>query len=692
MSFATHDKEESKPPSTSSSIQIQPSQPCRCFEFNEIQIATKNFDESLVIGKGGFGKVYKADITNGSGLVVTAAIKRLDSMSQQGASEFWAEAEMLSKFRHCNIVSLIGYCNHENEMILVYEYISNGTLDDHLHKRNTPLPWLQRLNICIGAGRGLHYLHTGTGMQFGIIHRDVKSSNILLDENYGAKISDFGLSKTCPTNQPSTHVNTHIKGTYGYVDPNYYQTGMLTRKSDVYAFGVVLLEVLCRTRVLDRRLYGEDRNLATWAQDSIKEGNVKYIIDSHIKGEISPKCLKEFIRIVETCLHNLPKHRLSMAEVVVGLERVLVLQEKFNNSLQSRGTTLYGRMVNLFPFPSKGENSGDLKLSNNSKGSNTFPELEGVPAHFQGLSPSLKVFKFADLKKATRKFSPDLLLARAASGKVFLGWVDHQNTIAPSIPGFGIAVAVKRFNDDSYVKWLTQVTFLGHLAHPNIIRLLGYCRDESEHLTVYEYMANKSFHHFLHTEKVAEPLSWGTRLLILIGAVRGLTFLHSENLIFRDFKSTKILLDEDFNAKLEGCGDVKYGPESGETHVTTLVQGTLGYLAPEYFHTGHLTTKCDIYSLGVVLLESITGRRPYERSELGESGREFLLVKWASSIASDGRNVKEIMDPRLKDNYSLQGASECFSLALRCIAEKSKDRPSSEEVLQSLEQIYALYK
>ncbi|KAK9052767.1 hypothetical protein SSX86_029397 [Deinandra increscens subsp. villosa] len=691
MSFATHDKEESKPPSTSSSIQIQPSQPCRCFEFNEIQIATKNFDESLVIGKGGFGKVYKADITNGSGLVVTAAIKRLDSMSQQGASEFWAEAEMLSKFRHCNIVSLIGYCNHENEMILVYEYISNGTLDDHLHKRNTPLPWLQRLNICIGAGRGLHYLHTGTGMQFGIIHRDVKSSNILLDENYGAKISDFGLSKTCPTNQPSTHVNTHIKGTYGYVDPNYCQTGMLTRKSDVYAFGVVLLEVLGRKHALDTRLYGEYKNLATWAQDSIIEGNLKHIIDSHIKSEISPKCLKEFVRIVETCLHNLPKHRSTMAEVVVSLERVLVLQEKFNNSLQSRDTTLYGRMVNLFPFPSKGENSGDLKLSNNSKGSNTFPELEGVPAHFQGLSPSLKVFKFADLKKATRKFSPDIMLGKGGYGKVFLGWVD-QNTLAPSIPGVGIiAVAVKRFNDGRYVEWLTQATFLGHLGHPNIIRLLGYCRDESEHLSVYEYMANKSFHHFLHTEKVAEPLSWGTRLLILIGAVRGLTFFHSENLIFRDFKSPKILLDEDFNAKLGGSGIVKYGPESGETHVSTLAAGTLGYIAPEQFQTGQLTTKCDIYSLGVVLLQSISGRRPIERSELEESGC-FLLVERASSIASDGRDVKEIIDPRLKDNYPPQGASECFSLALRCIAKEPKDRPSSEEVLQSLEQIYALYK
>ncbi|KAF5789060.1 putative protein kinase RLK-Pelle-CrRLK1L-1 family [Helianthus annuus] len=153
---------------------VQWSQLCRHFEFHEILTTTKNFDESLVVGRGGFGKVYKGNIKNGS-TVVAAAIKRLDSMSNQGASEFWAEVEMLSKLRHCHLVSLIGYCNHETEMILVYEYMPRGTLADHLHKLGTPLSWCQRLRICIGAARGLDYLHTGTGIEFGIIHRDVKS-------------------------------------------------------------------------------------------------------------------------------------------------------------------------------------------------------------------------------------------------------------------------------------------------------------------------------------------------------------------------------------------------------------------------------------------------------------------------------------------------------------------------------------
>ncbi|KAK9069787.1 hypothetical protein SSX86_010183 [Deinandra increscens subsp. villosa] len=683
MSLATGDEKESKP-STSSL-------PCHCFELSEILIATKNFDESLVIGKGGFGKVYKADMVIGSS-VVTAAIKRLDSMSQQGATEFWTEAEMLSKFRQCNIVSLIGYCNHESEMILVYEYISNGTLDDHLHKLNTSLSWIQRLNICIGAGRGLHYLHTGTGMHSGIIHRDVKSSNILLDENWGAKISDFGLSKVCPTNQPSTHVNTHIKGTYGYIDPNYFQTGMLTRKSDVYAFGVVLLEVLCRTRVLDGRLYGEDRNLATWAQDSIKEGKSKHIIDFHIRGEISLKCLKEFVKIVEMCLHNLPKHRITMAEAVVSLERVLLLQEKFNKELQSAGITLFDRMVNLLPFSFNKENSvqDDSKLSSDSKDNTKSPEMKGDPAHFQSPSPSVTVFEFADLEKATRNFSPDLLLGEGGFGEVFLGWVE-QNTLAPSKQGAGIAIAVKRLNKkslDGHREWLTEVNLLGQLAHPNIIRLLGFCMDDDERLLVYEYMPNKSLDRFLFSD-TAEGLSWGTRLLIMIGVVRGVTYLHSANLIFRGLKCFNILLDEDFNAKLGDFGLVKCGSVSGESHVSTRVMGTCGYAAPEYISTGHLTIKNDIYGLGVVLLESATGRKVIDFSRPDE---DRSLVEWATKIQSKRRNVKKIMDPCLGYNYPLQGASKYVALAFRCLADKPKDRPSSEEVLQSLEHIYANYK
>ncbi|KAF5757475.1 putative protein kinase RLK-Pelle-CrRLK1L-1 family [Helianthus annuus] len=664
-------------PSTSSSP-IQWSQPCRQLEFFEILSATENFDESLVIGIGGFGKVYKGNLTIGASLVVVA-VKRLDSMSNQGVAEFWAEVEMLSMLRHCNIVSLIGYCNHEQEKILVYEYMPNRTLNDHLHTLNTPLSWLQRLNICIGAGRGLHYLHTGTGIKSGVIHRDVKSSNILLHESWAAKISDFGLSKVGPANQPSTYVNTLIKGTFGYLDPDYFTTGRLTRKSDVYAFGVVLLEVLCRKRAVDRSLDEEQWGLVTWVQDSIKEGNLKRIIDPNIRGEISSKCLKDFITITKRCLHNSPKLRPTIAEVVVSLESIVALQDKFNNSFQRVGKTIFGRMVNMFSFPSK---RSIVCVDNNM-----LPKMKDVPVDFQSPSPSVKEFSFDELSKATKSFT--LILARGAFGKVvFLGWVD-KNTLAPSKPGDGIVVAIKMLNHEnrqSHFEWRAEANLMGQLAHPNIIRLLGYCITY-DLMTVYEYMPNKSLDLFVLTDDTTKQLSWGTRLQILIGVAHGLAYLHSIKLIHRDVKLSNILLDEDFNAKLGGFGFAKYIHETDEVSVSSRCMGTTVYLDPEYYMTGHLNMKSDIYNFGGVLLETITGqtildvRRP--------EGQENL-VNWASSVQSS--NIKDIMDPRLENNYPLQDAFECVSLALRHVAYKSKDRPSIEEVLQSLEQIYALYK
>ncbi|GJZ97494.1 putative serine/threonine/dual specificity protein kinase, catalytic domain-containing protein [Tanacetum coccineum] len=227
--------------------------PCRRFSLAEIQLATNNFDPETIIGKGGFGKVYKGFIDDG-GTRTTVAIKR----------EF-------------------------NEMMFVYEYISGGDLAKCLHKVDgksiqTPLSWVERLKICIGAAHALDYLHTGIGVKNRIIHKDVKSSNILLYENMAAKVSDLGLSKIGPVDQSCTHVSTDVKGTFGYLDLNYFMTGRLTRKSDVYSFGVVLLEVLCGRPAVDPSL--DERGLTR------------------------------------------PKDRPTMSEVVVDLEAALALQER----------------------------------------------------------------------------------------------------------------------------------------------------------------------------------------------------------------------------------------------------------------------------------------------------------------------------------------------------------------------------
>ncbi|KAI0500944.1 hypothetical protein KFK09_019162 [Dendrobium nobile] len=283
--------------------------------YSEVIFATNNFDEKLVIGAGGFGKVYKGVLSDGT----KVAVKRGVPGSRQGYPEFQTEIVVLSRIRHRYLVSLIGYCEEHSEMILVYEYMEKGTLKSYLYGSNLPcLSWKQRLEICICAAKGLHYLHTGYSQS--IIHRDVKSTNILLGENFEAKVSDFGLSRLGPS-YGETHVSTGLKGTFGYFDPEYFKILKLTEKSDVYSFGVVLLEVLCaRPAIVDHV------NLAEFALHWVKKGQLEKIVDHRLAGKINENSLRKFSETAAKCLADYGTDRPSIGDVLWNLEYALQLQ------------------------------------------------------------------------------------------------------------------------------------------------------------------------------------------------------------------------------------------------------------------------------------------------------------------------------------------------------------------------------
>nr|AAK11568.1 Pto-like protein kinase B [Solanum habrochaites] len=282
--------------------------------FVDLDEATNNFDDKFFIGEGGFGKVYRGVLRDGT----KVALKRHNHDSRQSIKEFETEIEILSFCSHPHLVSLIGFCDERNEMILIYDYMENGNLKSHLYGSDLPtmsMSWEQRLEICIGAARGLHYLHTN-----GVIHRDVKSSNILLDENFVPKITDFGISKTM-SELDQTHLSTAVKGNIGYIAPEYALWGQLTEKSDVYSFGVVLLEVLCARPALDLS------EMMSLGDETQTMGQLEQIVDPTIAAKIRPESLRMFGETAIKCIAPSSKNRPSMGDVLWKLEYALCLQE-----------------------------------------------------------------------------------------------------------------------------------------------------------------------------------------------------------------------------------------------------------------------------------------------------------------------------------------------------------------------------
>ncbi|CAN1162879.1 Serine/threonine-protein kinase PBL34 [Linum perenne] len=306
------------------------------------------------------------------------------------------------------------------------------------------------------------------------------------------------------------------------------------------------------------------------------------------------------------------------------------------------------------------------------------------------LASQLRKFTFNDLKLATRNFRPESLLGEGGFGCVFKGWIEENGT-APVKPGTGLTVAVKTLNHDGlqgHKEWLAEVNFLGNLLHPNLVKLIGYCIEDDQMLLVYEFMPRGSLENHLFRRSL--PLPWSIRMKIALGAARGLAFLHEEAerpVIYRDFKTSNILLDADYNAKLSDFGLAKDGPEGDKTHVSTRVMGTYGYAAPEYVMTGHLTSKSDVYSFGVVLLEMLTGRRSMDKNR---PNGEHNLVEWARPHFADRKRFYRLLDPRLEGHFSIKGAQKAIQLAGLCLSRDPKARPRMSEVVDTLKPLPSL--
>ncbi|KAH7664061.1 Non-specific serine/threonine protein kinase protein [Dioscorea alata] len=302
----------------------------------------------------------------------------------------------------------------------------------------------------------------------------------------------------------------------------------------------------------------------------------------------------------------------------------------------------------------------------------------GIQKEIAGVNISAQTFTFRELAAATKNFRPDCFLGEGGFGRVYKGRLESTGQI----------VAIKQLDRNGLQgnrEFLVEVLMLSLLHHPNLVNLIGYCADGDQRLLVYEFMPFGSLEDHLHDlppEK--EALDWNTRMKIAAGAAKGLEYLHDKAnppVIYRDFKSSNILLDEGFHPKLSDFGLAKLGPTGDKSHVSTRVMGTYGYCAPEYAMTGQLTVKSDVYSFGVVFLELITGRKAIDSTK--EHG-EQNLVAWARPMFNDRRKLPKLADPKLQGRFPMRGLYQALAIASMCIQEQAASRPLIADVVTAL--------
>ncbi|PWA67177.1 hypothetical protein CTI12_AA312470 [Artemisia annua] len=645
-----------------------------------IKRATNNFSEENYISRGGFGKVYRGELVF-LGKQVMIAVKRLDTALGQGTPEFWKEIMMLSRYRHENIVSLLGFSDEDGESLLVYEYLPNKSLDMYLSSSH--LSWTQRLHICIGAACGLEYLHNPGVTTQRLLHRDIKSSNILLDENWNAKISDFGLSKFGPANQEFTFLISHAAGTFGYCDPLYVDTGVLSKESDVYSFGVVLFEVLCgRLSVAN---YGDSRRfLSRWAQSCYEEKKIGTIVLDCLKEKISQDCLQKFTDIAYQCLRRNRKERPLVGEIVTQLKvalRCQLLASHLQSDVQPHNFVSESvRSLHTIELPME-----DRPAANNDQ----VPEDEvstrndGLPSVDSSVGDldisSLQIIRNEDLEELRE-------LGSGTFGTVYHGkWR-------------GTDVAIKRIKKSYFaarsseherltIEFWREADIHSKLHHPNVLALYGVVQDgpSGTLATVTEFMVDGSLRHVLLRED--RHLDHRKRLRIAMDAAFGMEYLHSKSIVHFNLKCDNLLVNiKDSSHPICKVGDFGLSKIKRNTLVSGGVRGTLPWMAPELLNGGSNSEKVDVFSFGIVLWEILTCEEPYANMHPGAIIGGIVNNTLRPTIPSDcdpeWRRLMELCwshDPAVRQSFTeITNQLRVMSAACQRGKDKSGEKVSIE--------------
>ncbi|KAL1549637.1 non-specific serine/threonine protein kinase [Salvia divinorum] len=479
------------------------------------------------------------------------------------------------------------------------------------------------------------------------------------------EVSDFGLAKHLGQNIVRSHVITNVKGSFGYFDPSYFTTGRLTRASDTYSFGVILLEVLSGRPPVEENLAEDELCMSMWAQEKIRNGKADQIVDSNLQGDVSEICLKTFVGVVKRCLHRDPKKRVTMTRAVAQLELALEQQEM-------KGTTT--QKLQFWPFRNRvmvsvGYDTGTTlevdKLSKAIPGLPADHTINMMPIYVPSI-PLAEIeyvsedFRAHEIKHVTDEFNPRSLSSNADRGvSVF-----HRKLTN------GQEATIQRLDYMREHDFITQVSTISSLKHENVVQLVGYCLNGGRQLLVYEFAPRRSLHDILHGRRdmdglELEPcpvLSWSQRIKIAVAIPRGLCYIHHNKLVHHNLRSNNVLLFDDETIKITDFylpTQCFYCTEISELHP---------YIRSDFDARGTWTKhtqKSNVYSFGVILLELLTADP--KRHPLGSD------------------KVHKIADARLKVDYMPKAVVKMAQVAALCLSHEVDLRPDMDTVVQDLE-------
>ncbi|GKA75872.1 kinase-like domain, phloem protein 2-like protein, partial [Tanacetum coccineum] len=623
--------------------------------------ATNNFADENLTRKDGFANEYKGQLSL-SGESINIAARRLNKEWDGGEQQFWMEISMLYNLKHKNVVSLVGFCDENGQKIIVIKHQTRESLRNYLS--DPMMTWVRRLEISVALAHALSYIHYDEPRNFSLIHRDIKSYSVLLDDNWEPKLCDFQLSMKIKSSQRHLSFNDTLCGTLGYTDPAYINTHSVSQKSDLYSFGIVLFELLCgRKSVSD---YGDNKYLAPVATFHYREKILDDIIDLGLWIQMDPESRNVFAETAYMCVNEEPSERPSIGEIVKRLETALKLQPERQNAEHSiaaaevKGTSL-------------GHDKGSVNFISTRVVSH---DREKIMSSFEDLS-HLKLSK-QDMEFTTNELAPENIIRDSGRKTIYKGRLLHPE----QLDIIGKVLLSDSVKDESKTFWM-EILMLSSLKHKNLVSLIGYYDEEgAEKIIIYKREANESLSKHLDNQN----LTWMQRLNICVGVANALSYIHYDakrdfSVIHCNIKSSKILLDDKWEPKLSGF-ELSLKNTVARRHRLLLTRdiGKNVYLDPKYNKTGGVTHKSDVYSFGVVLLEVLCGRSAADKDELGEG----LLSQLAKS------RLDNMIDPHLLKQMDPESLRIFSETAYYCLKEERADRPYINQVVKRLEKALGL--